>query len=91
MDNQEPVVVYTVTDLGHAELVRSFLESEGIQASINAASSLPGVEDIEILVRASDADRAAQLLEEHDASQAALSEDEELGDEEDFDEDEAVE
>jgi hypothetical protein len=78
MDTQEPVVVYTVTELAHAELIKSFLESENIPATINAPATLPGVEDIEILVRASDADRAAELLEEHEISQSELADEEEF-------------
>jgi hypothetical protein len=81
MNTEEPVVVYTVNQWAHAELVKNFLESEGIPCSIGGDASLPGMEDIEILVRPNDAGRARGLLEEHEASRRAMA------DEEDFEAD----
>jgi hypothetical protein len=72
MDIHEPVVVYTVKDPTEAEIIRSFLKSQGIPCTIGGEHQvgLAGVMDIEIIVRSVDADRARKLLESHDRKAA---------------------
>lgn len=71
MDTDEPVEVYTLKNPTQAELIKNFLESEGIPCSVSGEGQLglTGVMDIKILVRAGDADKARKLLEEHERSQ----------------------
>jgi hypothetical protein len=66
MDDQEPVVVYTVNDPIRAELLRNVLQEEGIVAEISGESQagLSGVLQIEILTKAADAERARQIIED---------------------------
>ncbi len=73
---QEPVPVYTVKNANQAEIVKNFLESEGIPCSIEGEGQvgLAGILDIKLLVRAVDADLARKLIEQHEP----LAEDEEL-------------
>jgi hypothetical protein len=65
---QEPVSVYTVNDAGHAEIIKNMLRSEGIACELDGEgqAGLAGVFSINILVRAWDADRARDLILEHE-------------------------
>ena len=70
MDKHEPVCVYTVTDSLRAEVVRNFLQSEGIRCYLdgaNAATQLPiNAIEVRVMVDAAHADKARKLLEEHE-------------------------
>jgi len=76
---QELVPVYTVKNPNQAEIVKNFLESEGIPCSIEGEGQvgLAGILDIKLLVRAADADKARSLIAEHE--QAAEWDEEEEG------------
>jgi hypothetical protein len=69
---QEPVRVYTVKNANQAEIIKNFLESEGIPCSIEGEGQvgLAGIMDIPLLVRAADAADARRLIQQHE--QAAL-------------------
>jgi hypothetical protein len=71
-DPDEIISVYTVTEPTQAELIRSELQAEGIAAEISGENQagLAGVLRIDILVRARDADRAREFLEEHERRRA---------------------
>ena len=76
MDSQEPIVVYSVTEPTQAELIRNALQEEGIVCEISGESQggFSGVFEIQILTKASDADRARAIiteLEEHHGEAAA--------------------
>jgi hypothetical protein len=71
MDFNDLVTVYTVGNPTKAEIVKNYLQSEGIHCfldGINQAAE-PGLLALEIKVQvpAADADRARKLLESHDA------------------------
>jgi hypothetical protein len=70
MDLNEPVSVYTLSNPLEAEMVKNYLVGEGIRCRIGGAgqaaeSGLTGF-PINILVPASDADRARKLIHEHE-------------------------
>ncbi len=67
MDLNEPVPVYSTADLADAEVVRVYLEGQGIKASIEGENqgSFVGVLPSRVLVRAGDADRAREVLRSH--------------------------
>ncbi len=62
------VKVYTVKNANQAEIVKNFLEREGIFCAIEGEGQvgLAGILDIRLLVRAADAERARQLIKEHE-------------------------
>jgi hypothetical protein len=66
----ELVRVYTVKNANQAEIVKNFLESEGIFCGIEGEGQvgLAGILDIKLLVRAADADRARELIAQHEQS-----------------------
>ena len=68
MEPEDLVSVYTLQDAGRAEIIKNFLESEGIACAIGGEgqAGLTGVFEIDILVKAEDSDRARKLLESHD-------------------------
>src|ERR1700752_612446 len=71
-DIRDPVPIYTVKSANQAEIIKNFLESEGIPCSIEGEGQvgLAGILDIKLLVRAADADRARKLILQHeDASE----------------------
>jgi hypothetical protein len=63
-DKQDLVPVYTVKNANQAEIIKNFLESEGIFCSIEGEGQvgLAGILDIKLLVRADDADQARELI-----------------------------
>ena len=69
MDHDEPVTVYTVKDPRLAEIVRIALEGEGIICRVGneGQAGLQGLLDIDITVRAADAERARQWIESHES------------------------
>ena len=58
------VPVYTVKHANQAEIIKNFLESEGIFCAIEGEGQvgLAGILDIKLLVRAADADQARELI-----------------------------
>jgi Putative prokaryotic signal transducing protein len=80
MDSQDPIEVYTLTDPTRAELIRNALHAEGIVCEISGESQagFSGVLEIQILTKASDADRARRIigdLEQHRSKGATGEED----------------
>jgi hypothetical protein len=75
MDHREPVSVYTAGNNVQAQIVKNFLESEGIPAFVEDENQamLKGVPAVEVrvFVRASDAERARQLIEQHEPHEPA--------------------
>lgn len=69
MDKLDLVTVYTVRDAGHAEVIRGALEAEGISCQIGGEGQggYTGLFDIEVLVRAIDADAAKKIIESHES------------------------
>jgi len=74
MDANELVTVFTVGNPAKAEIIKNFLESEGIFCFLDginqAAEAGLNVLDIGIQVRPTDADRARKLIESHEARHA---------------------
>lgn len=71
MDFEELVTVYTVGNPVKAEIIKNFLQSENIPCFLDginqaAEAGLMGLE-IKIQVPATDATRARQLIDEHEA------------------------
>jgi hypothetical protein len=68
MDPQDLVTIYTVNNPTHAEIIRNFLHSEGIACELGGERQmgLTGIMQIDILVRAEDADRAGKLIAQHE-------------------------
>jgi hypothetical protein len=67
---QDPTIVRTFSDRGEAEIARSLLEAEGINASVTAddaggaTPSFNVVSGLQLVVDAGDVNRALQLLDE---------------------------
>jgi len=70
MDMHDLVNVYTLSDPMRAEILRTYLQREGVRCvldGVNAAVQMPiGAFKIHILVEAHSADRARKLLEAHE-------------------------
>ena len=67
MAAQEPVRVFTTNDPIAAEMIRNALQEEGIAAEVSGESQggFAGVfPEIEVLVKASDADQALRIVDE---------------------------
>jgi hypothetical protein len=79
MDTSEPVQVYSTLSPAEAEIIRGMLEEEGIDAKV-AGDFLVGfpdaTPDVSILVHADDADRARELIVQHQAQQGKSEEEE---------------
>lgn len=76
MDPQDPVEVYATLSPSEAEIIRVMLDGEGIVADVagDAQGGFPGaLPEVSVLVPAQDADRARDLIRQHQmaASQAA--------------------
>ncbi|HMP03901.1 MAG TPA: DUF2007 domain-containing protein [Gemmatales bacterium] len=70
MKHDDLVVVYKLHDPIKAEVIRAALQTEGIAARLdgtNFSQAFPGspMQEVNILVRAEDADRAAKFIEKH--------------------------
>jgi hypothetical protein len=70
MEYSDLVSVYTLTDPKRAEIIKNFLEGEGIRCFLGgeeAAADLGlAAFEISVNVRAGDADRARKLIEKHE-------------------------
>jgi hypothetical protein len=90
MDSREPVPVYTVSNAPAAEIIKNFLAGEGIRAFIENEdqAALQGVGGIaiRILVSAADAERARNLIHEHEPHKRSPESQEEF-DQEEFEQD----
>jgi nucleotide-binding universal stress UspA family protein len=66
MDRDELTTVFTTGDPNLARMVANELKSEGINATVSGENQagLSGILDVEVLVRAWDADRARTIIEE---------------------------
>lgn len=64
MDANELVTVYTLSDPYRAEIIKDVLQSEGIRCELGGEgqAGLTGLLDIDVLVRAVDADRAEKII-----------------------------
>lgn len=69
MEADELVTVHTVRDQGLAEIIKAALHDEGIACELGGESqgAFTGTFDIDILVKAVDADRARKIIEVHKA------------------------
>ena len=67
-DDNELVTVFTAYREENAEVVRLALAAEGIDAVVDNAhqAGLTGILPAHVLVRASDAQRASDLIKEHE-------------------------
>ena len=68
MDPTEPVEVYSSFNPAEADIIANMLQAEGIdaKASGEAQGSFTGVTpEVTVMVRAADADRARQLILDH--------------------------
>ena len=66
MDPNELTTIFTTGDPNLAQMIVNELKSEGIDAAVSGENQagLSGILDVEVLVRAWDADRAKKVLEE---------------------------
>jgi hypothetical protein len=67
MEHDDLVTVYTLQDSVKAEIIRNFLESEGIKCRLDDQNQagFSGIFEIGVLVRAEDADAATKLIHAH--------------------------
>ncbi|MCH5378030.1 MAG: DUF2007 domain-containing protein [Planctomycetes bacterium] len=65
MADDRVVCVHTVTDPTTAEVIRGALENEGIRCELGGKGQggYTGLWEIEILVRAADAERAREIIQ----------------------------
>ena len=66
MDPNELTTIFTTGDPNLARMIVNELKAEGIDATVSGENQagLSGILDVEVLVRAWDADRAKKILEE---------------------------
>ncbi len=67
MEHDDLVTVYTLQDAMQAEIIKNYLESEGIPCAIGNENQagFTGIFEVDILVRAEDSDRAEHLIRQH--------------------------
>jgi hypothetical protein len=67
MQDLDLVDVYTVRNPAIAEIIKNALEAEEIPCQLDNESQagMTGIFDIQVLVRAADADRARELIQTH--------------------------
>lgn len=80
MDDLDLVEVYSLKNPAIAEIIKNALEAEGIRCELGneTQAGMTGILDIRVFVRASDAQRARELIESHSPDEM---EDIELGEE----------
>lgn len=68
MDPNELISVYQSKNANKAELLRSELQGEGIACEIDGQNQggFAGIMEINLLVRAKDAERARRFIKEHE-------------------------
>ncbi len=80
MDADEPIEIYSVNNPTIAEMIRNALREEGIACELSGETQggFSGVlDEIQILTKAADADRALAIIKELEAQHAAATEEEE--------------
>lgn len=75
MDSTDLVTIYTVGNSVHAEIIKNALQSEGIRCFLDgvnqaAEAGLMALE-IKVQVARADADKAAKIVDSHDAGKQA--------------------
>jgi hypothetical protein len=73
MDPTEPVEVYSTFSPAEAEIIRGMLDGEGIQARVGgeAQGAFAGATpEVTVMVHGTDADRARQLILDHQKTAA---------------------
>jgi Putative prokaryotic signal transducing protein len=71
MDPLDPVEVYATLSPSEAEIIRSMLDAEGIEAEVSGDSQggFPGtIPEVSIMVHSSDAERARELIRTHQSA-----------------------
>jgi len=75
MDDRNLVRVYTLSDPVRAEMIKNLLQDEGIRCALdglNAATQMPlSPFEIRVLVATEQAERARELIAEHEAHAAS--------------------
>lgn len=68
MDSDDLVTIFSLTDATKAEVIRVALQAEGIRCEVGGEgqAGFTGLWEIDILVRAEDADRATKIIESHE-------------------------
>ena len=68
MNQNELVTVYTVTDPNRGEIIKVALHAEGISCELGGEgqAGFTGIWEIDVMVRAEDADRARKIIELHE-------------------------
>lgn len=68
MDADDLVTIYTMTDSNKAEIVKVALEGEGVRCELggDGQAGFTGLWEIDVMVRAEDADRARKIVESHE-------------------------
>ena len=68
MDQNELVTVYTLTDPNRSEIIKGALQAEGIACELGGEgqAGFTGLWEIQVMVRADDADRAKKIIELHE-------------------------
>jgi len=80
MDPQDAVEVYSTLSPSEAEIIRLMLDGEGIAADVagDTQGGFPGaLPEVSVLVLANDADRARDLISQHQLSASNTSDHEE--------------
>jgi len=70
MELHDPVSVYTLNDSAKAEIIKNFLQAEGIRCFLDgerSADLMVPAFAVRVMVQAADADRASKLIESHEA------------------------
>ncbi len=67
MEANDLISIYMVNDPNKAEIIKNALQSEGIQCQLGGEhqAGFTGMFEIDVLVRAVDADRAREIIESH--------------------------
>ncbi|MGE0606174.1 MAG: DUF2007 domain-containing protein [Pirellulales bacterium] len=83
MNADDLVTVYSDKDVTRAEMVKNFLEAEGIRACVSGINqgSLSGIVDVLVQVAATDVARAQEVIDFHESSEDDLTEEDGLSDE----------
>jgi hypothetical protein len=70
METNDLIRVYTLTNATHAEIIKNFLQEEGIRCFLDGEESAANLGlsafEINVMVPAGDADRARKLIESHE-------------------------
>ena len=68
MEPNAVVTVYTLTDANRAEIIKGALQAEGIHCELEGETQagFTGLWEIEVMVRAEDADQARKIIQSHE-------------------------